>query len=430
MKKSVTLLPLAIVAGLVGLFAFGNLSGGEPHPLSLARAAALLQPGHGGTEIGAAAGAGQANDPAPEPTPLPPTLTPLPTEVPTATPTAAPTDTASPTAAPSPEPTPTAAYLPAAERVELTGFRHEWQTMNNCGPVTMGMNLSYYGTARGQAEIAAAIRAHQEDKSVTPEEMVAYAWSQGYLATLRANGTADTLRRLVSNGVPVIAVSWYESYDGDAMGHYRLVTGYDDATGEWILYDSLRSTVKDWQAPYHGIRVSYEEMDRLWGILNYRYIVVFPEETNPLVSAIIGDDVDDTIMWQRSLDRAFARVAERPDDAFAWYALGDNLIATNQPEEAAAAYDRAIEIGLPWRAHWYRYGAFEAYYRVGRHLDVIALADSVIANTRGIEEVYYWKGRAHAALGETDAARQALQRAVTLRPSFQPAQEALAGIGG
>jgi hypothetical protein len=90
--------------------------------------------------------------PTPEPT-LPPTATPLPT--PTVTPTFIPTLPPTPVAAielPTVTPVPVAvmpeASLPAElpSTVQLTGLNHAWQTWNNCGPATLAMNLSYYGS--------------------------------------------------------------------------------------------------------------------------------------------------------------------------------------------------------------------------------------------------------------------------------------------
>ncbi len=100
-----------------------------------------------------------------------PTLTPPPP--PPATETQLPTVTPTLTALPTPTPAPV--YQAAQPYVELTGFTNVWQTWNNCGPATMSMNLSYYGSTAGQAEIAAIIKPNPDDKNVSPEELVMYA---------------------------------------------------------------------------------------------------------------------------------------------------------------------------------------------------------------------------------------------------------------
>jgi tetratricopeptide (TPR) repeat protein len=97
---------------------------------------------------------------------------------------------------------------------------------------------------------------------------------------------------------------------------------------------------------------------------------------------------------------------------------------------AAAAYDQARVLGLPWRMLWYQFGPFRAYYETGRHAELIALADATIATAGGIEEVYYYKGLGLAALGRPDEARQNWQRAIELHPGYADAAAALVAAAG
>ena len=61
-----------------------------------------------------------------------------------------------------PTPLPTALPAPTAlpPTVQLTGLTHVWQTWNNCGPATLAMNLSYFGSKRepGRSRRRAAAR--------------------------------------------------------------------------------------------------------------------------------------------------------------------------------------------------------------------------------------------------------------------------------
>jgi hypothetical protein len=359
-----------------------------------------------------------------------PTPLPTPTEVealamPTPTPTAPPT--AAPTPTPTPAATPTPAHRPAAEAVELTGLTHNWQKWNNCGPATLTMNLSFFGSTLSQTDLAAALKPNWDDKNVSPEEMAAFARSQGLHALVRVNGDADRLRLLLSNGVPVLIETWLEAEGG--MGHYRLLTGYDDESREWIVFDSYVSAGVDAKQPYRGIRLPYDEVDRLWTVFNRAYILIYNDELAPAVLSILGEEADDKTMWQRALPRAQEEVRQRPDDPFAWFNLGTDLVALGQFEQATVAYDRARVIGLPWRMLWYQFGPFRAYYEAGRYDELIALADATIATAGNVEETYYWKGLGLAAQGDTAGARLAWQRAVELNPSYAEAAAALATIG-
>jgi tetratricopeptide (TPR) repeat protein len=325
-------------------------------------------------------------------------------------------------------PTPTPAYRPAAPSVQLTGLSHMWQTWNNCGPATLAMNLSYYGSPLSQADVGAALRHYEDDKNVGPEEMAVFARSQGFNALVRVNGDADRLRLLLSNSIPVLLETWHEPEPNDGMGHYRLLVGYEDAAKEWIAYDSYDSRGVDPSRPYAGIRVSYEELDRLWSVFNRTYVLIYTGELAPTIEGILNGDVDDATMWQRALEHAWAETQERPDDPFAWFNLGNDLVALGQFEQAAAAYDHARQIGLPWRMLWYQFGPFQAYYETARYQEVVALTNATIKTTSSVEEIYYWQGMALKAQGDIAGARQAWQRALELNPNYAEAAEVLAGL--
>ncbi len=368
--------------------------------------------------------------PTTSPTPLPTTLpastpTPLPTSLPASTPTPLPTSL--PTTVPTP--TPTSAYQPALSAVELTGYTHIWQTWNNCAPANLATNLSFFGLSLQQAEVATALKPTRDDKNVNPGEMVAYARSKGFQARAFVNGDDDRLRLLLSNNIPVLIETWLEEKPNDGLGHYRLLIGYDDARREWIVSDSLISTGVDPKGPYRGIRVPYDIADPLWAVFNRTYIVVYPQELAPVIRGIIGPEMSEATMWQNSLQRFQTEIQERPDDPFAWFNLGTTLVAMGQFEQAATAYDQARTIGLPWRMLWYQFGPFQAYYETGRHQELISLADSTIASGGEIEEIYFWKGKALAALNDLASARQAWRRALELKPTYGEAVAALAEVG-
>ncbi len=352
---------------------------------------------------------------------VPPTATieqpsPSPSVLPSATATLAPTSTPSPTDTPAP--TPTTLYIPAKPSVALAGLRHEWQTWNNCGPASLSMLLSYYGLGLTQANVAAVIHPDMDVKHVGIPQLAAFAHAQGLATFARVNGDADLLRLLLSNDLPVITPTWHVDAKGTGMGHYRLLTGYDEALGEWIIYDSLESRGVNKDQPYHGIRLSFQQFEEWWQVMNYAYLVVYPEEKAPLVEAIIGDQLDDQVMWQSSLERARNRVEERTEDAFAWFTWGTNLVGNGLFEDAAAAYDRARTIGLPYRMLWYQSGPFKAYYEVGRLDEVLALADATIETADKVAAPHYWRGRALESLGDAEGARQALEKALSLRPGY------------
>lgn len=315
--------------------------------------------------------------------------------------------------------------LPA---VELDGFRHEWQTWNNCGPATLSFYLSYYGSWLTQADTGSQLRHHPDDKNVDPFELAAFAQAQGYAATVRVNGSRDLMRTFLSNGIPVLIETWLEEEPNDGMGHYRLLTGYDDAGGYWIAHDSY--VTRDLLNPsgsYRGIRLYYGETDALWKVFNRTYLVVYPPANAELVSSIFGADLANAYGSELSaLAQAKGEIAVNPADAFAWFNLGSTLTRLSHPAEAASAFDEALRMGLPWRMLWYQFEPFAAYYQMGRYREVVALADATMRNATTIEELYYWKGMALARLNDPKGATELWQQALALNSGFLPARQALA----
>lgn len=316
---------------------------------------------------------------------------------------------------------------PIKPAVALSNFSHEWQTWNNCGPATLAMNLSFFGSALNQTDIASVLRQHEDDKNVRPEEMVAFAQSRGYHAQMRVNGSRKLTKALLSNDIPVLIETWMEPDPNDGMGHYRLLTGYDDVAQHWIAFDSYVSHdfVVDAEN-YQGIILPYVETEQNWKVFNRTYLLIYDDAKTEVVRSIFGDALEPSVMLQNTLVSLRDEITQNHQDPFLWFNLGSTLAELGNYTEAAAAFDQARVLGLPWRMLWYQFGPFEAYYQTGRYEEVLALAYSTIATTESIEEVYYWKGRGLAATGNPQSARKAWQKALDLNPDFRAAADAIA----
>jgi tetratricopeptide (TPR) repeat protein len=248
---------------------------------------------------------------------------------------------------------------------------------------------------------------------------------------VRVNGNGVLLRTLLSNGIPVLIETWLEEDPDDGMGHYRLLTGYDDYAERWIAYDSYVSSrlVGNRDSNYQGIYFPYGEMDEWWAIFNRTYVLIYPPEQATVVEAILGEEYATDAMYQAALQRAEVHTVAQPNDPFGWFNLGSTLVYFGRYGEAAAAFDRAREIGLPWRMLWYQFEPFAAYVEVERHDEVVDLVDRTMRNVQTIEELYYWKGRALVALGEEESAALNFSQALALNPIYTPAREALSALG-
>ncbi len=364
-----------------------------------------------------------STEPAPPPNPLPSPTATVPAE------TVAPESVGDPLGAVPQNP------LTAPPAHALTGIRHEWQTWNNCGPATLAMQMSHFGSPLDQADVGNVLRRHEDDKNVSPQELADFARAQGYEAQVHINGSGDLLRALISAGLPVLIETWHEDEPDNGMGHYRLLTGYEDNTSRWIAYDTFDAeNLVNPDGDYRGIYLPYAETDALWQVFHHTYLLVYPPDRAAEVQQILGETgdwaIDEAAMWQGSLLDAQRAVDESPGNAFAHFNLGTSRVATVDFAGAASAYDQARQLGLPWRMLWYQFGPFEAYTAVGRHAETLALAEATLATTDGVEELHYWRGRALAGLGDVGGARAAYARALALNPDYEAAVEALAGLGG
>jgi tetratricopeptide (TPR) repeat protein len=318
----------------------------------------------------------------------------------------------------------------------LSGIRHEHQGWNNCGPTTLAMAISYWGLEETQYSCAITLKPDPEDKNVSLSEMEAYTRDLGLGAIVRSGGTLEGLKALVHAGFPVIVETWYVRDSHDQLGHYRLVIGYDDPAQEFLTYDSL-----------HGpdVVVGYQEMDELWRVFNRMYLVVYAPDRWEELTAVLGPDVDDLGMFERTLETARREASNPPASCvayagaasgdcadwitFSWFNVGTSLTSLGRHSEAAAAYDKARQLGLHFRMLWYQFGPYESYYGVGRYEDVIALADATLATTSNLEESYYWRGMARLARGDTNGARADFEAALHYHADWPPAMAALEQMG-
>ena len=311
-------------------------------------------------------------------------------------------------------PKPQVDLQPLADAFQLTGFNHQWQTWNNCGPATITTHMSYFGRSETQVDAALFLKPNKNDKNVSPHQLAAYAESVGMTAIVRQSGTIEQLKQFLNNGLPILVETWLV-HDGDSLGHYRLITGYNDETSQFITSDSLNGP---------DYVVSYEQFDADWRVFNRLYIILYQPEQADLIANIIGPNLDDQIMYEELVAIAEADIEANPNDQIAYFNKGEALTHLERYEEAAAAFDQARTIGLHWRRLWYQFTPFDAYYATGRYQDVLDLAEATISNSGGLEEAYYYKGLALHTLGQPGA-EEALQNALDYNPNFTTAQTAL-----
>lgn len=317
--------------------------------------------------------------------------------------------------------------LPAAVRLE--GLRPVYQQFNRCSAAALTIQLSYFGWHGTYDDTIRWLNPDAEDVAVRLDEMAAFAAEQGLKGVYRIGGTLDLLKALVAGGFPVLVENVY--YDGadafrDWMSHNRVVMGYDDARGEIYTFDSLLGNGEN----NTGRPIPYADVDSRWRPFNRDFLVLYRPEQEAEVQGIMADYWDAAHGAEVALQQSQEELDGGASDSFTVFNMGSALVELERYDEAADAFDRARQVGLPWRMLWYQYGPFEAYYAVGRYDDMLTMAREIIAATPGVEESYYYAGLAYQAQGDLERARSNFQVALIRNNRFSLAQTAMAGVGG
>jgi len=287
------------------------------------------------------------------------------------------------------------------------------------------MAMSYYGWQEDQSAAGRALKPNREDKNVSPQEMAAYVEEASNLkAIARMGGTLDLLKRLVANEFPVVIETgaMFEAYDW--IGHYRALVAYDDLYQRFYFFDSFLGVGEGAQ----GVAISYDEVDRDWQAFNRTFIVVYEPRREGLLRGLLDSHWDAKDAAQLAFDAAQAEARLDPSNAFAWFNMGTSLVALQRYQEAAAAFDQSRRLGPPWRMMWYQFGAFEAYYQLGRFDDVLSLVKVNLNNAEEIEETYYWQGLVLQAQDKPGQAASSFRRALAYNPNYDEARAALAQL--
>lgn len=337
--------------------------------------------------------------------------------------------TIEPTPSPTITSTPTLAPTPLPPQTMLSGVLHQYQMWNNCGPANLSMALSFWGWKGDQRVTAAFLKPNQRDKNVMPYEMENFVEQETDLeAVVRVGGDLQTLEAFISAGFPVIVEKGFEGVGFDGwMGHYQVVTGYDDAKGQFYVQDSYKGP---------DLPMPYEPFLSDWRAFNYTYLVIYSPDRRDQVLNLLGLQAYDNFNYHFAEQKAVDEVSQLNgrDLFFAFFNQGTNLVALNDYASAATAFDTAFanyptipEAQRPWRLMWYVTSPYFAYYYTGRYLDVIKLATQTLdaMSEPILEESFYWRAKAELALADSEAAIKDLKECLVVHPEFSPCQDEL-----
>ena len=325
--------------------------------------------------------------------------------------------------------------LPFPAVCQISDIEPEKQGMNNCGPTTLGIYLRFWGVDTGQTQIASSIHQVADDRNVGLYEMRDYVLANTDLkALMRFGGDFDLLRTLVSQGFPVMLErGFYTASTKEWMGHYGLVTGYDQNAATIHVPDTYLGSTDFKEA----------DLQRLWMHFSYSYLIIYPENQEASIQAILGDQWNEAKNAIHTLELMREKaISDYPEDHaedsfFAKFGIGVAFLLNHDSAQAAQAFDEAFRAYAelpaykrPFRVMWYQFGPYEAYYATDRFQDCLSLAQNTIANSAasGLEESWYWRGKCTEALGDESSAAFFYQKALDWHPGWGPAEEALQAL--
>jgi len=214
------------------------------------------------------------------------------------------------------------------------------------------------------------------------------------------------------------------------MGHYGIITTYDDVVQKVRIPDSF---LGDIALPYDLVSMYWNQFDGI-------YLVIYPYEREEEVINILGPQWDADYNLRYALEQTADRISTLEDRElfFAWYSRGNILIEMKDYAGAAEAYDKAFAVyekipttDRPWRVFWYQTGPFFAYFYTARYHDVLNLANYVLDITPedAIPETWVWRGRANKMLGNWPAAESDFRKALEWHPEWWVAESELINMG-
>lgn len=307
---------------------------------------------------------------------------------------------------------------------EIPSASYVGQTFNNCGPASLSMAMSYFGVNVTQDELREQMRPYNnpaggvDDKSVFAPEFIEYAEKYGLQGIARPNGTPELLKKLIANDIPVVLRTWL--HPDEDIGHFRVVRGYDDARGVFIQDDSYEG---------RNLTYSYDMFEEMWKPFNYGYILIYPKEKEPVVQAVLGEEMDEGKAYINAKERAEKGVAANPDSAYDLFNLSTSYFHLGDAQKSVEFYEKAQNAVLPARMLWYQYEPLEAYLQVGDYERVFSLTDWIITNNNtAFSEMYILRGKAYQGQGNMHAARSEFEKAVYYNKNLTIAQQALSSL--
>lgn len=307
-----------------------------------------------------------------------------------------------------------------SDKALLPRTKVSYQTFNNCGPATLSMILSYYQIFKSQKELAEQMRPYQhpkgdnDDKTIFPEEFIDWVEKFGLKAIHRPNGSLQLIKLLVSNGIPVVTKTWLKP--NEDIGHYRIIRGFDERAKVIIDDDSYFGPNR---------RLSYFDFLSMWQPFNYGYIPIFEPGKEEIVKAILGEDLDLAVVYQKAVERAKKEAELTPDNVYPIFNQVTSYYHLGEYEKSVAEFEK-VESRLPRRVLWYQIEPVLSYKELKNYDRVFQISNWIFEHgNRAFSELYQIRGEIYLEKGDQESAHREFELALKYNKNYQPAKHAL-----
>lgn len=286
----------------------------------------------------------------------------------------------------------------------VSGVPWTGQVWNNCGPANLAQVMNYWGWDGNQFDIESVIRPNQNDPHVGIAELAGFARSAGLDVHVLEYADMHDLKSAVSSGKPVLVPTWHVDGDGEQMGHYRTVYGYDDNVSVVFIRDTLEGP---------DVVMAYSDFKHLWAVFDCRILIVSS-----------GTEPEPDPKWngEFQVSGSVPLLTNLPNKeqatALELFAKGVEAYALGNPERAVAMIELSRSRYLPWRIWWYRPEALAAYISLGQFHTVLDITGKALRSYPYSEELFYWRARAFDGMGESGKALEALSESNELRAGW------------
>jgi len=157
-----------------------------------------------------------------------------------------------------------AAEPPASCKID--GVPRIKQLHNYCGPATLASVMRCLGDKDITQETVGKAVYNAVGGSTNGADMLFYARSKGYHAYSWNSSIADAKKKLAA-GCPIIVLQ--QNSLQDTSGHYRVLTGYDDANSKFTVMDPYYDDITE---------LTYAQCERLWKPMGRWALLIVPAD--------------------------------------------------------------------------------------------------------------------------------------------------------